>query len=162
MDIEGKQVWFKLVGNFNAYNLMGVYGAAVLLGEDKDEVLTQLSNLDSAKGRFERVISNTGIVAIIDYAHTPDALENVLTTINDSKQGIEQVITVVGCGGNRDAAKRPIMADIATRLSNRVILTSDNPRNEEPQDILNQMVEHHRDYFTEYSQWLIFTAVMKT
>jgi UDP-N-acetylmuramoyl-L-alanyl-D-glutamate--2,6-diaminopimelate ligase len=139
MDVDGKQVWFKLIGNFNAYNLMGVYGAAVLLGEDKDETLTQLSNLDSARGRFERIVSKSGITAIIDYAHTPDAVENVLETIKDSKQGKEQVITVIGCGGNRDATKRPLMADIATKLSDRVILTSDNPRDEEPQAIIEQM-----------------------
>jgi UDP-N-acetylmuramoyl-L-alanyl-D-glutamate--2,6-diaminopimelate ligase len=139
MDVEGKQVWFKLIGSFNAYNLMGVYATAVLLGEDKDETLTQLSSLDSARGRFERIVSKTGITAIIDYAHTPDAVENVLQTINDSKQGKEQIITVIGCGGNRDATKRPLMAEIATKLSNRVIFTSDNPRDEEPQHIIEQM-----------------------
>ena len=120
---------------------MGVYGTAILLGEDSDETLTQLSSLDSAKGRFERIVSATGITAIIDYAHTPDAVENVLQTINESKQGKEQIITVIGCGGNRDAAKRPLMAAIATQLSNRVILTSDNPRDEDPQAIIEQM-EH--------------------
>ncbi|HVD97342.1 MAG TPA: UDP-N-acetylmuramoyl-L-alanyl-D-glutamate--2,6-diaminopimelate ligase [Cytophagaceae bacterium] len=139
MDIDGKQVWFKLIGSFNAYNLLGVYATAVLLGEDRDEALTQLSNLDSARGRFERIISKTGITAIVDYAHTPDAVENVLDTINDLKQGKEQIITVIGCGGNRDATKRPFMADIATRLSDRVILTSDNPRDEDPQLIIDQM-----------------------
>jgi UDP-N-acetylmuramoyl-L-alanyl-D-glutamate--2,6-diaminopimelate ligase len=139
MDVDGKQVWFKLVGSFNAYNLMGVYATALLLGEDKDETLTQLSSLDSARGRFERIVSKSGITAIIDYAHTPDAVENVLQTINDTKQGKEQVITVIGCGGNRDATKRPLMAEIATKLSTRVILTSDNPRDEEPQDIIEQM-----------------------
>ena len=139
MDVEGKQVWFKLIGSFNAYNLMGVYGTAVLLGEDKDETLTQLSNMDSARGRFERIVSKSGITAIVDYAHTPDAVENVLETIKESKQGKEQVITVIGCGGNRDATKRPLMADIATKLSDRVILTSDNPRDEEPQSIIEQM-----------------------
>jgi UDP-N-acetylmuramoyl-L-alanyl-D-glutamate--2,6-diaminopimelate ligase len=139
MDIENKQVWFRLVGSFNAYNLMGVYATAVLLGEDKDETLTQLSSLDSARGRFERVVSKSGVIAIIDYAHTPDAVENVLQTINDSRQGKEQIITVIGCGGNRDATKRPLMAEIAVKLSDRVILTSDNPRDEEPQTILDQM-----------------------
>lgn len=139
MDIEGKQVWFKLIGSFNAYNLLGVYATAVLLGEDKDEVLTQLSNIDAAKGRFERIISKSGITAIVDYAHTPDAVQNVLETINDLRQGKEQIITVIGCGGNRDATKRPFMADIATRLSDRVILTSDNPRDEDPQTIIDQM-----------------------
>lgn len=139
MDVEGIQVWFKLVGSFNAYNLIGVYATALLLGEEKDEVLTQLSSLDSARGRFERIVSKTGIIAIVDYAHTPDAVDNVLQTINESKQGKEQVITVIGCGGNRDATKRPLMAEIATRLSDRVILTSDNPRDEEPQAILDEM-----------------------
>ncbi|HSZ25249.1 MAG TPA: UDP-N-acetylmuramoyl-L-alanyl-D-glutamate--2,6-diaminopimelate ligase [Cytophagaceae bacterium] len=139
MEIDGKQVWFKLIGSFNAYNILAVYGAAVLLGEDKDEILVQLSNLDSARGRFERIVSKSGIIAIVDYAHTPDAVENVLETIKDSKQGKEQIITVIGCGGNRDAAKRPLMAGIATKLSDRVILTSDNPRDEEPQSIIEQM-----------------------
>ncbi len=139
MDIDGQQVWFKLIGNFNAYNLVGVYATAILLGEDKDETLTQLSNLDAARGRFEKIISKTGITAIVDYAHTPDAVENVLETVNDLKQGTEQIITVIGCGGNRDATKRPFMADIATRLSDRVILTSDNPRDEDPQSIIDQM-----------------------
>ncbi len=139
MEIDHKQVWFRLIGSFNAYNLLGVYATAVLLGEDRDEVLTQLSNIDSAKGRFERIVSQSGVTAIVDYAHTPDAVQNVLDTINDLKQGKEQVITVIGCGGNRDAAKRPVMADIATRLSDRVILTSDNPRDEDPQAIIEQM-----------------------
>lgn len=139
MDIDNQQVWFKLVGSFNAYNLMGVYGTSILLGEEREEVLTQLSNLDSAKGRFEKIISTTGIIVIVDYAHTPDALENVLQTINESKLGKEELITVIGCGGNRDVEKRPIMAAIAVKHSNRIILTSDNPRDEEPQSILEQM-----------------------
>lgn len=139
MEIENMRVWFRLIGSFNAYNLLGVYAAAVLLGEDKDEVLAKLSALEGAKGRFEQVISKDKTTAIIDYAHTPDALENVLKTIQDLRTGKEQVITVVGCGGNRDATKRPIMAQIAVKFSDKAILTSDNPRNEEPQDILNQM-----------------------
>ncbi len=139
MDVDGQQVWFKLIGSFNAYNLLGVYATALLLGEEKEETLTQLSNLDSARGRFETIVSKSGITAIVDYAHTPDAVQNVLDTINDLKQGKEQIITVIGCGGNRDATKRPFMADIATRLSDRVILTSDNPRNEDPQEIIDQM-----------------------
>lgn len=139
MDIDGKQVWFKLIGRFNAYNLLAVYGAAVLLGEDADEVLTVLSGLMPPPGRFEQVISPNQIVGIVDYAHTPDALQNVLETIANLRNDNEQVITIVGCGGNRDAAKRPIMAEIACKYSNRVILTSDNPRHEDPMAILEQM-----------------------
>ncbi|MCR6639349.1 MAG: UDP-N-acetylmuramoyl-L-alanyl-D-glutamate--2,6-diaminopimelate ligase [Sporocytophaga sp.] len=139
LEIDRKDVWFKLIGSFNAYNLLGIYGIAVLLGEDSEEVLKELSSLESAKGRFEQIISKENITAIVDYAHTPDALKNVLETIQDLRQGNEQIITVVGCGGNRDAAKRPVMADIACKLSNKVILTSDNPRNEDPMDIIAQM-----------------------
>jgi len=139
MDIDNREVWFKLTGRFNAYNLLGVYGAAVLLGENPEDVLTELSSIPSPPGRFETVISDQQQVGIVDYAHTPDALQNVLETINGLRQGDERIITVVGCGGNRDAAKRPIMAEIACRLSDRVILTSDNPRNEEPMAILEQM-----------------------
>ena len=141
LDIDHKTVWFKLIGDFNAYNLLAVYSAAMLLGEDKDEVLMQLSAMSSAPGRFEQVVSSTGIVAVVDYAHTPDALENVLQTIGNFRTGNEQVITVVGCGGNRDKAKRPVMAEIAANLSDKVILTSDNPRNEEPEVILKEMQE---------------------
>lgn len=144
MDIDGREVWFKLIGRFNAYNLLAVYGAAVLLGEDTEEVLTQLSGLMPPPGRFEQVVSPTQIVGIVDYAHTPDALQNVLETIDGLRQGDDpgrrpQIITVVGCGGNRDAAKRPVMAEIACKFSNCVILTSDNPRNEDPMAILAQM-----------------------
>ena len=140
MDIDNREVWFKLIGAFNAYNLLGVYGAAVLLGENPDEVLMQLSDIQPPAGRFEQVVSQNHIVGIVDYAHTPDALKNVLETIVDLQQdGNQQIITVVGCGGNRDATKRPIMAEIACKLSNRVILTSDNPRNEDPFAILGQM-----------------------
>jgi UDP-N-acetylmuramoyl-L-alanyl-D-glutamate--2,6-diaminopimelate ligase len=141
MEIGGKEVWFKLIGNFNAYNLLGVYGTAILLGEDSEEVLMELSNLYAAPGRFEQVVSPNGITGIVDYAHTPDALENVLSTIQSLREGNEQVITVVGCGGNRDATKRPVMAEIACKFSDLVILTSDNPRNEDPMDILDQMMQ---------------------
>ena len=139
VQVDGREVWFKLIGRFNAYNLLSVYGAAVLLGEDPADVLTELSAITPPPGRFEQVVSDDKIVGIVDYAHTPDALQNVLETINGLRQANEQIITVVGCGGNRDAAKRPVMADIACRFSNRVILTSDNPRNEDPMAILEQM-----------------------
>lgn len=138
LEVQNKEVWFRLIGSFNAYNLLGVYATAILLGENEDDVLTELSGLDTAKGRFEQVVSKNHITGIVDYAHTPDALENVLTTIADLK-GEGKVITVVGCGGNRDAAKRPIMAEIACKYSDKVILTSDNPRNEEPEAILAEM-----------------------
>lgn len=138
MDVDGTQAWFKLIGNFNAYNLLAVYGTAVLLGEDKHEVLLQLSTLDAANGRFEQYNSTGKITVIVDYAHTPDALKNVLETITELK-GTHRIITVVGCGGNRDAAKRPIMADIACQFSDQVLLTSDNPRDEDPQTILAEM-----------------------
>lgn len=144
MLVDDREVWFKLIGKFNAYNLLCVYGAAVLLDEDPTEVLTLLSSLMPPPGRFEQVVSANKIVGIVDYAHTPDALENVLETItglrqSDEQDAMPQIITVVGCGGNRDAAKRPLMAAIACRFSNRVILTSDNPRTEDPMTILEQM-----------------------
>lgn len=139
LEIGGKSVWFKMIGDFNAYNLLGVFGAAVLLGEDADEVLTKLSNLPGAPGRFELVMPGSKITAIVDYAHTPDALQNVLETISQFRTGNEQVITVVGCGGNRDKTKRPLMASIACRLSDKVVLTSDNPRDEDPMEIIREM-----------------------
>lgn len=138
LDIHGKLIWFLMIGAFNAYNLLGVMGTAVLLGEDEEEVLRELSAIKGAKGRFDR-ISIGGITAIVDYAHTPDALENVLKTINGVRTGVEQLITVVGCGGNRDKTKRPIMAKIAVQESNKAILTSDNPRFEDPMEILKEM-----------------------
>ncbi len=139
LEIDGKNVWFKLIGDFNAYNLLGIYGMAVLMGEDPEEVLRQLSNLETAPGRFEQLVSSQEITAIVDYAHTPDALENVLSTIQNFRTGNEQVITVVGCGGNRDKTKRPLMAEIACKFSTKVLLTSDNPRFEEPEEILKDM-----------------------
>ncbi len=138
MEIGGKEVWFKLIGEFNAYNLLGVYATAVLLGEDSDEVLTQLSDLQAAPGRFDQMRSTKGVIGIVDYAHTPDALENVLETLQELKEH-GRIITIVGCGGNRDATKRPVMAEIACKLSDTVILTSDNPRFEEPEAILADM-----------------------
>ena len=140
LEIDGREILFRLIGVFNAYNLLAVYGAAVLLGEDPTEVLTILSGLTTAPGRFEPVVSGKQrVTGIIDYAHTPDALENVLQTLHEIRQPSQQIITVVGCGGNRDAAKRPVMANLAARLSNQVILTADNPRFEDPDEILAQM-----------------------
>lgn len=139
LEIGSKHVWFKLIGDFNAYNLLAVYGAAVLLGYDSDEILTKLSALDGATGRFQLVQPGGRFTAIVDYAHTPDALQNVLETIALFRSGNEQVITVVGCGGNRDKTKRPVMAAIACKFSDRVILTSDNPRDEDPMEIIREM-----------------------
>jgi UDP-N-acetylmuramoyl-L-alanyl-D-glutamate--2,6-diaminopimelate ligase len=139
LSIDGSQLYSMLVGDFNAYNLLAVYSTAVLLGQNKDEVLTQLSTLKGADGRFELIRSKNNITAIVDYAHTPDALKNVLKTIQNIRTGNEQLITVVGAGGNRDKDKRPKMAKIASLLSNKVILTSDNPRDEEPESIIEDM-----------------------
>lgn len=139
LNINNHEVWVKLIGTFNAYNVLAVFAAAHLLKQDVINILTTLSNLNSVEGRFQYVKSETGIIGIVDYAHTPDALKNVLETIKDIRTGNENVITLVGCGGDRDAAKRPIMADIACQYSNKVILTSDNPRTEDPEEILNQM-----------------------
>jgi len=139
MTVNEMEVHFRLIGEFNAYNLLAVYAAAVCLGEDKYEVLTALSMLTGAEGRFDYVISKQLIIGIVDYAHTPDALENVLATIKKLRKGHEQVITVVGCGGDRDKTKRPIMAQAACALSDKVILTSDNPRTEDAAAILADM-----------------------
>lgn len=141
MDVNGQEVWFKLIGRFNAYNLLAVYGSAVLLGESSDEILLALSNLMPPPGRFEQIVVPGKGIGIVDYAHTPDALQNVLETINDLREGNQKIITVVGCGGNRDKGKRPLMAKIACELSDKVILTSDNPRMENPEDILADMQE---------------------
>lgn len=139
LNIDKREVWTKLLGHFNAYNITAVYASAVLLGQDPLETLTAISNLTPVQGRFEYIKSADNIAGIVDYAHTPDALQNILQTIQDIRTGNEQLITVVGCGGNRDKAKRPIMARIACEKSNRVILTSDNPRNEDPEAILEDM-----------------------
>lgn len=140
MSVNDTEVYLKLIGEFNAYNLLAVYGAAVQLGMDKNEVLVKLSTLSGAEGRFDYVVSGKEqLVGIVDYAHTPDALLNVLATIRKLRKGTEQVITVVGCGGNRDKAKRPVMAEVACQYSDRVILTSDNPRFEDPAEILKDM-----------------------
>lgn len=141
MSINGKEIATQFVGKFNAYNLLAVFGTAVLLGQDPDEVMLILSTLQSVSGRFQTFRSPEGYTAIVDYAHTPDALTNVLNAIREVSAGRGNIITVVGCGGNRDKGKRPIMAKEAARLSDYVILTSDNPRFEEPEDIIRDMEE---------------------
>jgi UDP-N-acetylmuramoyl-L-alanyl-D-glutamate--2,6-diaminopimelate ligase len=130
---------FRFMGKFNAYNLLAVYGAAVLLDAKKEEVIKKLSGMSSVGGRFEYVKNNNNVMGIVDYAHTPDALTNVLNTISGIRNGNESVITVVGCGGDRDKEKRPKMAAIACKMSDRVILTSDNPRTEDPEEIIKDM-----------------------
>jgi len=139
MLVNDIEVHFRLIGEFNAYNLLAVYGAAINLGIESNTALTTLSMLAGAEGRFDYIISNKQVIGIIDYAHTPDALENVLATIKKLRKGYEQVITVVGCGGDRDKTKRPIMAQTACDLSDKVILTSDNPRTEDPAAIIVDM-----------------------
>jgi UDP-N-acetylmuramoyl-L-alanyl-D-glutamate--2,6-diaminopimelate ligase len=139
LNINGNEVWSKLIGNFNASNLTACFATARLLGEEELKVLTALSALSPVKGRFEYLKSANKVSGIVDYAHTPDALLNVLLSINEIRTGNEQLITVVGCGGDRDKEKRPLMAEIACDKSNRVILTSDNPRSEDPEAILNDM-----------------------
>lgn len=139
LKINDNEVWTKLIGNFNAYNLLAIYGTADLLGLESVEILRLLSELESVSGRFQYLISDEKVTAIVDYAHTPDALKNVLETINSIRTKNEELITVVGCGGDRDKTKRPKMANIATALSTKVILTSDNPRTEDPQVIIDEM-----------------------
>jgi UDP-N-acetylmuramoyl-L-alanyl-D-glutamate--2,6-diaminopimelate ligase len=139
LKINDNEVWVRLIGTFNAYNLLAIYGTAVELGLESLEVLRLLSELESVSGRFQYIVSKGNITAIVDYAHTPDALENVLKTINDIRTKNEQLITVVGCGGDRDKTKRPIMADIAATLSDKLIITSDNPRTENPETIIAEM-----------------------
>ena len=140
LQFNGIEVWTKLIGKFNAYNLLAVYATGLLLNQDKTELLQVLSTLESVEGRFQYIKSSNGITAIIDYAHTPDALSNVLTTIQTIRKKEERILTVVGCGGDRDRTKRPEMARIACEMSDQVILTSDNPRTEDPQIILNEML----------------------
>jgi UDP-N-acetylmuramoyl-L-alanyl-D-glutamate--2,6-diaminopimelate ligase len=140
MLVNDVEVHFKLIGEFNAYNLLAVYAASICLGMNKQDVLLALSNINGAEGRFDYEVSgNEKIIGIIDYAHTPDALLNVLATIKKLRQGHEKIITVIGCGGNRDKTKRPLMAEVACEHSDKVIFTSDNPRNEKPEDILKDM-----------------------
>lgn len=140
LNINGIDVWFKLVGSFNAYNLLGIYATACILEQNKSDVLTILSRLQAVEGRFETLSSDNHITAIIDYAHTPDALENVLKTIASVMEENKNVITVVGCGGDRDRSKRPVMAGIACMHSNKVVITSDNPRSEVPEKIIEEMM----------------------
>lgn len=139
LSMDGQDVYSKLVGGFNAYNLLTVYAVCRELGMDKMDALTHLSTLDAVNGRFEYFRTPGGVTAIVDYAHTPDALKNVLQTVKDIRTGNEQVLTVVGCGGDRDKTKRPEMARIAAALSDKVVLTSDNPRSESPEAILGDM-----------------------
>lgn len=139
LNINGKDVWTKLVGRFNAYNLLSVYAIADVYGAEELTVLTEISSLNPVAGRFQHIKTQEGVNGIVDYAHTPDALENVLKTINDVRTGNETVICVVGCGGDRDKTKRPVMAKIAATLADRVILTSDNPRTEDPDAIIDDM-----------------------
>ena len=138
--INDVEVHFRLIGAFNAYNLLAVYGAAICMGEDREKILQILSNTTGAEGRFDYLVSiKEKIVSIVDYAHTPDALLNVLATVKNLRQGEEKIISVVGCGGNRDRTKRPEMAAVACEYSDKVILTSDNPRNEDPDEIIKEM-----------------------
>ena len=139
LELDGVEIWTNFIGDFNAHNLLAVYSTARLLNQDKEEVLRGISELKSVDGRFESIISDDGIMAIVDYAHTPDALKNVLETIGALRTGNEQVITVVGAGGDRDKSKRPLMAKVSAELSNKLILTSDNPRSEDPDQIIQEM-----------------------
>ncbi|WP_275315491.1 UDP-N-acetylmuramoyl-L-alanyl-D-glutamate--2,6-diaminopimelate ligase [Tenacibaculum bernardetii] len=139
LTINNIEVWTKLIGEFNASNLLAIFGVADLLGLEKLEILRLISELESVDGRFQYTVSDGGVTAVVDYAHTPDALKNVLQTINDIRTGNEKVITVIGCGGDRDKTKRPKMALIASQLSGQAIFTSDNPRTEDAQVIIDEM-----------------------
>jgi UDP-N-acetylmuramoyl-L-alanyl-D-glutamate--2,6-diaminopimelate ligase len=141
LSFDNKEVWSRIVGEFNAYNLLAIYATAVLLGEDQLQALTSISALNSAEGRFDVVESKTGVIGVIDYAHTPDALKNVLHTILEIKEDNQNLISIVGCGGDRDNSKRPLMGNISAQNSNKVIFTSDNPRSEDPNQILQEMAD---------------------
>ena len=146
LQIEDQEIWFRLIGGFNAYNLLGVYATACLCGEEPNAILTELSALTPPPGRFEQIPLKKGGIAIVDYSHTPDALKNVLETIQELRDAAQKVITVVGCGGDRDKGKRPQMAQIALTYSDQAIYTSDNPRTEHPMEILQDMLaglDHH-------------------
>jgi len=149
LKINGQELWVKLIGSFNAYNALAIYGAASLLGLESLEILQVMSTLESVEGRFQYAISEKQVTTIVDYAHTPDALKNVLETINSIRTGNEELITVFGCGGDRDAEKRPVMGKIAAMLSTKVIITSDNPRSESPEAIISAIeggvpAEHYK------------------
>lgn len=139
LEINNREVAVRFIGKFNVSNLLAVYGAALMLGKQEEDILLVLSTLTSVAGRLEPIRSKEGVTAIVDYAHTPDAIDNVLKAIHEVLNGKGQVITVCGCGGNRDKGKRPVMAQEAVRQSDRVILTSDNPRKEDPEMILDDM-----------------------
>ncbi|RYY30737.1 MAG: UDP-N-acetylmuramoyl-L-alanyl-D-glutamate--2,6-diaminopimelate ligase, partial [Sphingobacteriaceae bacterium] len=139
LNIDSEEVWFRMVGAFNAYNLLAVYATAMLLDQDKSKVLTSLSKLSGAVGRFDYVVAPNKVIGIVDYAHTPDAVQNVLSTIHGIRKSGEKVITILGCGGDRDKTKRPVMAKVACEWSDKVILTSDNPRSEDPAQIIEDM-----------------------
>jgi UDP-N-acetylmuramoyl-L-alanyl-D-glutamate--2,6-diaminopimelate ligase len=151
LQIDNEEVWFKMVGTFNAYNLLAVYAAAMLLEQDKTKILTSLSKLTGAKGRFDYIVAPNKVIGIVDYAHSPDAIQNILSTVHDIRKNSEKVITVIGCGGDRDKAKRPIMAKVACEWSDRVILTSDNPRSEDPAQIIKDMEEGVDPAFKRYT-----------
>ena len=151
LQIDNEEVWFKMVGTFNAYNLLAVYAAAMLLEQDKAKILTSLSKLTGARGRFDYRIAPNKVIGIVDYAHSPDAVQNILSTIHDIRKGNEKVITVIGCGGDRDKSKRSIMARTACEWSDKVILTADNPRSEDPAKIIKDMEEGVDPAFRRYT-----------
>lgn len=139
ISLDNTEMWTPFIGQFNAYNILAVYSVAMLLNQNKDEVMQAISVLKAVDGRFQYLKSRTGKLAIVDYAHTPDALKNVLSTIKDINKGGSKIISVIGAGGNRDKTKRPLMAEVTAKMSDKIILTSDNPRNEKPEDIIEEM-----------------------
>ena len=151
LQVDNDEVWFKMTGTFNAYNLLAVYATAMLLEQDKTKILTSLSKLTGAKGRFDYIVAPNKTIGIVDYAHSPDAVQNILSTIHDIRKGNEKVITVIGCGGDRDKTKRPVMAKAACEWSDRVILTADNPRSEDPATIIKEMEEGVDPAFKRYT-----------